>query len=62
MPLSVLHLENMLKLAKIGVIIAPPIPAFYHKPENIDDIVNFIVGKLLDCMGIDNNLYRRWNG
>ena len=62
MPLSVIHLENMLKLARIGVIIAPPIPAFYHKPENFDDIVNFIVGKLLDCMGIENNLYRRWNG
>ncbi len=62
MPLSPLHLENMLKLSRIGVIIAPPIPAFYCKPETIDDIVNFVVGKLLDAMGIENNLYRRWNG
>ncbi len=62
MPLSAIHLENMLKLAKLGVIIAPPIPAFYHKPESIEEIINFVVGKLLDCMGIENNLYRRWNG
>ncbi len=62
MPFSSIHLENMLKLARIGVVIAPPIPAFYHKPETIDDIIDFVVGKLLDCMGIENNLYRRWNG
>lgn len=62
MPLSVVHLENMLKLAKLGVIIAPPIPAFYHKPEKIEDLINFVVGKLLDCMGVENNLYSRWNG
>lgn len=61
MPLSVIHLENMLKLAKIGVIIAPPLPAFYHKPDSIDDIVNFVAGKILDCMGVENNLFRRWN-
>jgi len=60
MPFSVIHLENMLKLARIGVIIAPPVPAFYHKPERIDDIVNFVAGKLLDSMGIMNDLYRRW--
>lgn len=63
MPLSVIHLENMLKLARLGVVvIAPPIPAFYHKPNSVEDIVNFVVGKLLDCMNIENNLYRRWNG
>ncbi len=62
MPLSAIHLENMLKLAKLGVIIAPPIPGFYHKAKSIDDIVNFVVGKLLDCMEIENQLYRRWNG
>lgn len=62
MPLSIIHLENLLKLAKIGVIVAPPIPAFYNNPKNIDDMVNFVVGKLLDCIEIENNLYRRWNG
>lgn len=62
MPLSAIHLENMLKLARLGVIIAPPIPGFYHRPEKIDDLIDFVVGKLLDLMGIDNNLYRRWNG
>jgi len=62
MPLSAIHIENMLKLARLGVTIAPPIPAFYNKPESIQDIINFVVGKLLDCSGIENNLYRRWNG
>lgn len=62
MPLSVIHIENMLKLARLGVIIAPPIPAFYHRPERIDDLIDFVVGKLLDLMGIDNDLFRRWNG
>lgn len=62
MPLSAIHLENMLKLARLGVMIAPPIPAFYHKPDKIDDLIDFVVGKLLDLMGIDNDLYRRWNG
>lgn len=62
MPLSAIHIENMLKLARLGVTIAPPIPAFYHKPKSIEDIINFVVGKLLDCSGIENNLYRRWNG
>jgi len=62
MPLSAIHIENMLKLARLGVTIAPPIPAFYNKPESIEDIINFVVGKLLDCSGIENNLYRRWDG
>ncbi|MDI6801380.1 MAG: flavin prenyltransferase UbiX [Thermodesulfovibrionales bacterium] len=60
MPFSAIHLENMLKLARLGVKIAPPIPAFYHKPERIDDIVNFIVGKILDSFDIENGLFKRW--
>lgn len=59
-PLSAIHLENMLKLARFGVTIAPAMPAFYHKPDHIDDIVNFMVGKTLDSMGIDNQVYSRW--
>lgn len=62
MPLSAIHIENMLKLARLGVKIAPPIPAFYHKPKSIDEIVDFIAGKILDCFGIDHNLFRRWEG
>ncbi len=60
MPFSAIHLENMLKLARLGVKIAPPVPAFYHQPKNLDDIVNFIVGKILDSFGIEHSLFKRW--
>jgi flavin prenyltransferase len=59
-PFSSIHLENMLKLSRIGVRIVPPIPAFYHKPSTISDLTDFMVGKILDSMGIDHNLFRRW--
>jgi len=60
MPFSPVHLENMLKLSRMGVVIAPPVPAFYHKPENIEDMINFIIGRLLEEVGIEHNLYKRW--
>lgn len=60
MPFSAIHLENMLKLARLGVRIAPPVPAFYHRPENIDDIIDFIAGKILDSIEVEHNLFRRW--
>lgn len=60
MPFSAIHLENMLKLARLGVKIAPPVPAFYHKPKDINGIIDFIVGKLLDVSGANNNLFKRW--
>jgi 4-hydroxy-3-polyprenylbenzoate decarboxylase len=60
MPFSAIHLENMLKLAQLGVRIAPPVPAFYHKPAGIDDLVDFMVGKMLDSFGIEHKLFRRW--
>lgn len=60
MPFSAIHLENMLKLARIGVKIAPPVPGFYHAPRTIDDMVDFMAGKILDAMGIDHNIYKRW--
>lgn len=60
MPFSAIHLENMLKLARLGVKIAPPVPGFYHKPDSIDDIIDFIAGKILDSMGIGHNIYQRW--
>lgn len=59
-PVSAIHLENMLKLSRLGVIILPASPALYSRPKSIDDIVNFIVGKILDSLRIDNKLYRRW--
>lgn len=59
-PLSPIHLENMLKLARMGVLILPAMPAFYPRPEKIRDMVDFIVGRILDSLGIDNELYRRW--
>ena len=60
MPFSAIHLENMLKLARLGVKIIPPVPAFYHKPKNINDIVDFVVGKILDSAEIRHNLFKRW--
>lgn len=60
-PLRAVHLENMLKLAVEGASIVPAMPGFYHKPQTLDDIINHIVGKILDILKIDNDLYRRWD-
>lgn len=62
MPFSAIHLENMLKLARLGVIIAPAVPAFYQAPLSLDDIISFFCGKMLDSFGISHELYRRWTG
>jgi len=59
-PLHAIHLENMLKLARMGVRIIPAMPAFYNGPQTINDMVNFLVGKVMDSMGIMHNLYKRW--
>lgn len=59
-PLSAIHLENMLKLARLGVVILPPVTEFYTKPGSIDDIVNHGVGKCLDQFGLEHGLYKRW--
>jgi 4-hydroxy-3-polyprenylbenzoate decarboxylase len=59
-PLNAIHLENMLKLARIGVGIVPPIPAFYHNPKDLQEIVDFVVGKILDRAGAENRLFKRW--
>jgi 4-hydroxy-3-polyprenylbenzoate decarboxylase len=61
-PLNALHLENMLKLARTGATILPAMPAFYHGPKSIEDMVDFVVGKVLDNLGIENELYKRWKG
>lgn len=62
MPLSAVHLENMLKLARMGVCILPPVPAFYNHPESLDDMVDHVVGRILDQFGLPADFERRWDG
>ncbi|WP_223829707.1 UbiX family flavin prenyltransferase [Paenibacillus arenilitoris] len=59
-PLHAVHLENMLKLSRLGVRMIPAMPAFYYKPQSMDEMVDFLVGKVLDNMDIEHDLYRRW--
>ncbi len=61
-PLSAIHLENMLKLSRLGVRMVPPMPSFYHHPETIDDIVDHLVMKLMDQLGVPWQGGGRWNG
>ncbi|MBL4763198.1 MAG: UbiX family flavin prenyltransferase [Gammaproteobacteria bacterium] len=59
-PLSVIHLENMLSLAKMGAVMLPANPGFYHQPESIDDLVDFVVARILDQLNIAHQLLPRW--
>lgn len=59
-PFSAIHLENMLKLARLGVVILPPNPGFYHLPSSVDDLVDFVVGKLLDQLAVPHQLVEKW--
>lgn len=59
-PLSDIHLENMLKLSRAGARIIPAMPGFYGRPQSVLELVDFVVGKVLDQLGIDNDLYKRW--
>jgi 4-hydroxy-3-polyprenylbenzoate decarboxylase len=59
-PLNIIHLRNMLDLAKQGAHIVPAMPAFYHKPKSIKALVDFVVGRVLDLLEIEHNLYKRW--
>ena len=61
-PLHLGHLRNMERLCEMGAIIMPPAPAFYHKPQTIQDIVDHTVGKMLDVFGIEHTLFQRWPG
>jgi 4-hydroxy-3-polyprenylbenzoate decarboxylase len=59
-PLNVIHILNMYRVARAGAIVLPAMPAFHHKPKSIDDLINYIVGKVLDIFEIEHNLYRAW--
>jgi 4-hydroxy-3-polyprenylbenzoate decarboxylase len=59
-PLSQIHLENLLRLARAGAQILPAMPAFYHKPKTLEEAVDFVVGKILDSLGIRHKLFQRW--
>ncbi|WP_455223145.1 flavin prenyltransferase UbiX [Kaarinaea lacus] len=60
MPVSAIHLENMLKLARLGVAILPASPGFYHQPKTINDLVDFVVARIMDHLEIEHNLIPRW--
>jgi len=60
MPFSAIHLENMLKLAHAGAVIMPPNPGFYHHPGNVQDVVDFVVARILDHLGISQTLMQKW--
>jgi len=59
-PFSAIHLENMLKLARLGVVIMPACPGFYNKPQSVDELVDFMVARVLDQLGIEHKLALRW--
>lgn len=61
-PLNAIHLENMLKLARLGVKIIPASPGFYHRPQTLSELVDMLVGKICDQIGIDHHLFERWQG
>ena len=59
-PLSIVHLQNMLELARLGAIVLPAMPGFYHRPTSVQDLVDFVVSKILDRLRVDHALVRRW--
>ncbi|MFZ3171409.1 MAG: flavin prenyltransferase UbiX [Carboxydocellales bacterium] len=61
-PLNQIHLRNMLNLAELGVHIVPAMPAFYNRPESFAELANFVVGRVLDLLGVEHSLYQRWEG
>jgi 4-hydroxy-3-polyprenylbenzoate decarboxylase len=62
MPFSAIALENMLKLSRLGVTIAPPVSAYYAQIKTLDEMEDFFIGKWFDLLGIEHNLFKRWNG
>lgn len=60
-PLSAIHLENMLRVTRAGAVVMPAAPGFYNKPSSMDELVDFMVGRMLDHLGVENTVTRRWN-
>ena len=61
-PLSAIHLENMLRVTRAGAVVLPASPGFYHRPESIDDLIDFVVARVLDHLGVEHRLVKRWGG
>jgi flavin prenyltransferase len=61
-PLSAIHLGNMLRLTRVGAVVMPAAPGFYHKPKQVSDLVDFVVARMLDQLGVDQDLVERWAG
>jgi 4-hydroxy-3-polyprenylbenzoate decarboxylase len=61
-PLSAIHLGNMLRLTRAGAVVMPASPGFYHRPKQISDLIDFVVARMLDQLGVEQNLARRWQG
>ena len=61
-PVTLIHLENLARLARSGAIIVPAMPAFYHRPKDLKDIIDHLVGKVLDLLKVENTLFKRWEG
>ena len=61
-PLSAIHLENMLRVTRAGAVVLPASPGFYHRPTSIDELVDFVVARVLDHLGVEHELVRRWGG
>src|SRR3954453_7221322 len=59
-PLSPIHLENLLRLERAGAHVVPAMPAFYHGPRSMEDLISFVAGKVLDVVGVEHDLFRRW--
>ncbi len=61
-PMHAIHLENLLTLAKLGVRVIPACPGFYHRPESLQNLIDMLVGKICDSLGVENSLFERWQG